>query len=452
MDVVSLLHWEFSSPSVFLFVWNTATQKGFWKPIPETIRNLDENNGGWRKSKRVRLHFQAAYNCDTPGLELLRLHLLNHNPHIVDKAVGKTQTLFFPNTPAGNEAMAKFRRHLDYGGDVTIDGSFLETSEPLRRLQGPIANWETTVSAHPVPSPHAIGMRLEMKSADGSISMLPIAQMHLLESTNKRTIYVNGHPVTPFSPEIIASPLNLRWTHLKDEKQEEWSISTANSRPTARQAAEVLPFLKAFMQGGEFRAIPLSRPHPKEHWVHNTGQPLPRLHPASAGGALDPEFEGWLEALLIIEKQFNLHFLLQNWNITRRDFWAIAEVISAIASGRSHQKFARFPVGIAPLSTEPAHQEAKAIVERHRRELASGGAQWRFSEVEDHPLNILGQSVDVGVRTAQVTGQIAVTPQELERVFAHALAGKDALFFLRDVHVITTYDNFPSGNIDNTAI
>lgn len=443
--VADLRHWEHSVPSVFLFLWNTQEQNGFWLPLPETLAKLNKEKPGWRRSKTVRLNFTADFSCEKQGLELLRIHLLQHNSQMVSQILTEHMELSFPTTPEGETDLQRFREHLDTGEVVTLNGEYLQTSESAKRLYGSINKWETTLTAHPIPDPEALAMRFEIRSQDGHIAMLPLVQMHRIEKGKLQVTYANGHPKTPYSPEIKATPFFTKLVcPMEDEEAGlKLSISTHNSIPSVQEAREAFPFLRAFLRGGEFRWGLLNRPQLEDKWQpfaqnpqYNTPVDLRKW----AGTVHDPEFEGWLEALCFISERFKVRLLLPNWELSSRDRAVVAEITAACLSHRAYQTLPTFKMGIHPLSSREAEDEARTIVARYRSLFAKGRKQLSLpSETRQRTLPLLNASIPLGACTINATGTIAVSPDELEKLFELAQKGKRAEIPFQDVRLTRTY-------------
>ncbi len=110
LEVKALLHWEVSATLVVLVVWDVKMRTGWWRPIPEIIKDLDATTKGWRNKKTAAVSLPIANGTDEAGLRLLRHAVAGHTRPLVqgDKSFALSMSL------APTEDGRRLEEHLDW--------------------------------------------------------------------------------------------------------------------------------------------------------------------------------------------------------------------------------------------------------------------------------------------------------------------------------------------------
>jgi len=124
LEVKDLLHWEVSTTLVVLVVWDVEKRAGWWRSIPEIIKELDAGSKTWREQKTIAVSIPLANGTDKDGLRALRWTVADHAlPLLAPKE--STLKLHFPRTEEGEASLAAFRRAFDDDEEVELGGGEL---------------------------------------------------------------------------------------------------------------------------------------------------------------------------------------------------------------------------------------------------------------------------------------------------------------------------------------
>jgi Domain of unknown function (DUF4365) len=204
LHVKDLLHWEVATTLVILIVWDVEKREGWWQPIPEIIKELDEKGKGWRKKQKqtskVTVTVPLANVMYGEGMRRLRWAVADHNLPMVRRHGGIQITLSFPSTGAGETACEALERVLDFGGGIDIPGEFVaEVQDPpwMRRLYGDRSPAFQSVHVSTVASKATFPVRVEVDSSDG-VATLHDVDLRVKSHGRKLVVLTNedqGRPV-----------------------------------------------------------------------------------------------------------------------------------------------------------------------------------------------------------------------------------------------------------------
>jgi hypothetical protein len=209
LEVKDLLHWEVSATLVVLVVWDVEKRTGWWRPIPEIVRELDRTAKGWRKQKTVAAGVPLANGTNEAGMKRLRWIVADHSLPLVPKPTPMTFSMVFPHTEAGREALRTFERALDQGDAVTFERGFVPTIEyPVwhRRIYGAdFVSRPIKLEFRPTPTTEAVAFRIEVDSPEGPATV-PYLKLCAAKQGRKRLVLTNEQQQLPLVFTIDLSP------------------------------------------------------------------------------------------------------------------------------------------------------------------------------------------------------------------------------------------------------
>lgn len=434
VEVKDLLHWEVSTTPVFLFVWDVTREAGHWISVPDAISALDKDNPGWRgqstrRSKlKVSVHVPAANTTDDQGLVILRLFVLQHCERQLESWYLKDFSIQFPDTPEGEAHRQEYLRSQASGETVEFPGRYVKVSERDARVLGPVNSWPSTVRMGSQPSTEIRPVKLEVREPDGTVHTVPFLEMRAVKMGTEWTTFSNGHNETPFSPERKATPFRFDMVMGQGQDHYHVNLSTEGSCPTAGELRAALPFMNAFLRGGQFRWTLLSNPHQHERQWHD--------FPASNHG-FSPLFQTLIEALCLIEEKKGCAFTVPDWHISQQDADAIQHILGAISTQRVDSSREQVNLQLAKGKHLRQNEErVRAMLDRWRR----SGGYCEFGEiVENDSRELLGVQVELGRCVRQAGGWLGRPMDELEHAIAKAKANEAISVPLLDVRVVHKY-------------
>lgn len=279
LEVKDLLHWEVSASLVVLVVWDVKRRMGWWRPIPELIRELDDANKGWRKKTTVKVTVPLANGTEGEGMKSLRRAIADHNLPIVPKS-DMEFSLMFAKTEEGRAAQQAFERALDTGEPVAFEkGSLPAVEYPTwhNRIYGPAGLGELVkVEVTPTPDTASTAVRVEIESPEGPAA-ISYVDLRPTKQGRRRLILTNEHQQQPIIFSFVLDSDGAKFTF----KQKSWGRSLYEAREVARF------MLAAATPGGVIRVILLK-----------DGQTLGSFASARAAVSYDPqEMRRWRDVL-----------------------------------------------------------------------------------------------------------------------------------------------------------
>lgn len=200
LEVKDLLHWEVSTTLVVLVVWDVRAKTGWWRPIQEMVKELDEGNKGWRKKKKVAVSVPLANGTDESGLRRLRWAVADYLLPIVPKERPMMFSLVFDTTDEGMAAARAVERAVNDGEPVTFSEGFvpgIEFPEWHRRIYGPgYVEQPIKLEIKPTGTGATTTVGVEADSPEGSAS-LPHIELRTIARGRKRLVLTNEHQRQP---------------------------------------------------------------------------------------------------------------------------------------------------------------------------------------------------------------------------------------------------------------
>jgi Domain of unknown function (DUF4365) len=199
LEVKDLLHWEVSVTLVVLVVWDVERQTGWWRPIPEIIKDLDATTKGWRKQKAAAVSVPLANGTDEAGLQQLQWAVARHSLPLNQGRNSFALFLSFALTEEGRRGAAALRNALDAGEPVELIG------ERLQRVAGPESPRRAhgddfqPVSIQVAAETHdrSFPIRIEVESSEGR-ALYPCVELRRVKSGNNRLVMTNKQQKHPF--------------------------------------------------------------------------------------------------------------------------------------------------------------------------------------------------------------------------------------------------------------
>jgi hypothetical protein len=214
LEVAALEHWEVSTTLVVLVVWDVEKRVGWWRPVPEIIKELDEASKDWRKRITVTATVPLANATDDAGFVRLRRVVANHSLPLVPKEKPTSFSLVFDGTE-GAAALRAFEKAIDMGESITLSGDLaprIEFPAWHRRIYGtqhqrrPV-KFEFT----PTPTKAIKVLRVEASSSEGTVAV-PYVEMRATIQGRKRLVLTNEHQMLPIAFTIELSDSNASLT------------------------------------------------------------------------------------------------------------------------------------------------------------------------------------------------------------------------------------------------
>lgn len=400
--VKDLTHWEVSSTSTILIVWDVKTKTGYWVSVVKAIAILDKENPSWRKSQTsATIHFSSLQDTSDNGFVGLRLLLIEEAHSFISRWFMKEGSAFvFPKTPEADKDLQTFLHGRSTGERVTLNGNYLQLGEREQRLLGPILNWDWEITVGTPPAPELHPVKLEVESSTGEIAKLDFIELQLVKKGTDEFTYSNGHHAVGEVPERKASPLLISLIQRNQEDFPHFTLSTENSWPTAQQIKETLPFLDSFVAGGKFRLTYLKHQNRDSSWTDVPAQGLPS----------SIEYSLLIDTLCAIQDRANVIFHVPDWKVSRENAMAANNALSILATGRCYRSGveASFPLNKTLLKSDAA------LMEKLLSDLSKTGGYVSFQVgPEQQSIELLGISVPLGVCIGRISGQIELSIDDL---------------------------------------
>jgi hypothetical protein len=260
LEVKDLLHWKVSTTLVVLVVWDVEKRAGWWRPIPEIVKELDETNKGWRKKKTVAVSVPLANGTDKAGLTKLRWQIADHNLPIVPKPRRTKFSLVFDKTDEGIAAFRDFKRAVEMDERLILEGKFapkIKYPEWYRRLYGhaPVIQLNKFEKGRSLLSKETIALRIDVDSSEGHAEY-PYVELRPVVQGRKRLVLTNEHQ---------SLPLVFRFEFDLYEENLAFSFKKERSGRTVYEARDAAMFLVAAATPGAMIRVT----------THRNGQFLP---------------------------------------------------------------------------------------------------------------------------------------------------------------------------------
>ena len=194
LEVKDLLHWEVSTTLVVLVIWDVKMRTGWWRPIPEIIKDLDASTKGWRKNKTGAVSVPLANGTDDAGLKVLRRAVARHNLPLVQGDKSFALSMSFASTEDGRRGADALREALDEGEPIELKG------EMVPHIKWPAWHIRTygddaqpvAIQVTPMGQDRSLPVRIEVESPEGRL-VYPYVDMRYKKSGNKRLVMSNQH-------------------------------------------------------------------------------------------------------------------------------------------------------------------------------------------------------------------------------------------------------------------
>lgn len=201
LEVKDLLHWKRSATLVVLVVWDVATRAGWWRPIPEIIKELNKTNKSWREKKTVAVSVPLENGTDENGLMRLRWTVADHSLPVVPKPKRMKISLVFERTEEQLAALQGFQRAVDLGEPLLLEGGFapkIKFPEWYRRLYGhaPVIQLSKFEKGNSSPSKKILVVRVEVDSSEGHAEYAYVELRPVIQG-RKRILLTNEHQSLP---------------------------------------------------------------------------------------------------------------------------------------------------------------------------------------------------------------------------------------------------------------
>ncbi len=201
LEVKDLLHWEVSATLVVLVVWDVEKQTGWWRPIPEIIKDLDATTKGWRKQKTVAVSVPLANGTDNTGITRLRYTVADHNVPIASKSQKMSFSLMFDDSEAGKIAFRDLKHAVEMDEPLLLKDEFapkIKFPDWYRRLYGlaPVVQLDSFEQGRALPTKKTLSVRIEVDSSEGHAEYPYIALRPLVQGT-RRLVLANEHQSLP---------------------------------------------------------------------------------------------------------------------------------------------------------------------------------------------------------------------------------------------------------------
>lgn len=373
LDVHDLLHWEVAAQLIVVMVWDVSKRTGWWETVPKIIADLDKTNGGWRGKQSITASFPSKNTTEAPALGRLRHIVADHSLPVVAK--GKPMlirpTFRFPKTPEGQEKLAEFRRALDTGTPVTLDGRFISAFRMpswYERIYGQIK--PDSVAISPAAPEVALNVRLEVESPRG-VDGIPL-RLKLVRSGRIEHELSNEDDDTPIHLKIVISQVG------DDDAKVQAGLTNTLPHPSIYHTRDAARFLLRLRRASKVRVI-----------LPDTGTVLFQTGGWKATGQSEEELRWWeriADMLCVIQSRIHQYgtLSLANADLSRDDVEAIGKMYEICRSGRVNVRGElKFNWSLTPTS----RSQMEAAIASWRKGTGSG-FEVRFSGGKAKVLNV----------------------------------------------------------------
>jgi hypothetical protein len=234
-----------STTLVVLVIWDVKLRTGWWRPIPEIIKDLDAKAKGWRKKKTVAVSVPLENTTDNVGLAGLRRTVADHNLPIVPMSRATTFSLLFDKSEAGNAAFRDFKRAVEMDESLVFAEACapkIKLPEWHQRIYGlaPVVQLSKLAKGKASLSKEAIAVRVEVTSPEGHAEY-PYVELRFVARGTKRLVLTNEHQSLPF---VFRFGFNL------DEQRLEFGFKKKRSGRTVYEALGAATFLASVASPG----------------------------------------------------------------------------------------------------------------------------------------------------------------------------------------------------------
>jgi len=426
-------HWNASGIPVFFFVWDIKTQKGKWIEISdEFIRQLSKNNEKWREQQSVTIRLPNENKTDDDGLRQIRRIVTDRfAPMFAQNKIlqGKVK-IQFPNTPEGKHLNEQMKRFRDAGDPVSLTGKYIteiEFSDWYERLYGrPKLTDKAVFNIAQQPSKKDIPAQLKLTSSKGRFVAVQNVIMRCIKRGEIEATFTNEHKPTPFYCRVVFTKENggIRFNI---------DIAMDNSRPTAREAHDALPFLKGLSTGGQ---LTFNLSGTEKEWSYSVD--LSR----NAFPEVGDELEQIITNLSNIQQRTGKELFLPDWNMTYKDSFDARQLLMILEVGRIAEAFNEQSMTLG----EPKSPEAaKTLIDIILKGRESDGEFSIQAEMAESFYPIMGTQIPLGPLRTDIKGRIS--PETIEMLQDAALSPESVdklTLTLLDGQYVSAYDQWVS--------
>jgi hypothetical protein len=220
LKVKDLEHWEKQTTVVVLVVWDVEKREGWWRPIPEILKDLDKNNAGWRKKTTATVTVPLVNATDRPGWAMLRRTIANHAAPLVSSSTSNDFGLVFQTTEAGLAALRQLERAVDFDETLTLEGKYapkIRFPEWHRRLYGhePLVQLTRLEKGKAAAANESILLRVEVDSPEGHAEYPYVALLPVVHG-RKRLVLTNQDQSLPLIFSIEATDGEARFAFRRE--------------------------------------------------------------------------------------------------------------------------------------------------------------------------------------------------------------------------------------------
>jgi Domain of unknown function (DUF4365) len=412
LEVKDLLHWEGSTTLVVLVIWDVEKRAGWWRPVPEIIKDLVSSNAGWKKKKKVCVSIPLTNSTVHSDLNMLRWKVANHNFPLIPKPNISEFELSFPPSDGGRQGVEALRRAVDTGSPVLLEGELVPTiewPEWHRRAYGSTYPQPISIHVSPKPSDASLAVRIEVESSEGS-SALPYIELRCIKQGRKNLVLTNAHQNLPLIFTLEGTDESA-WFRFKQARP-------GNGVHEAREAAAFV--LAAMPKGSTIRVVDLA-----------TGRPMVTVtspcEPTMDAIKRARQWHGLLDKLCFIQQRISSQGALSLKNgISRQDIVASEKLFKILFSGKVEGKLS-FSGKLAP---KPTSSPRSALQSHETPSLEITGTE---------PTRLLNIEIQLGkVRMVPVDGKAFLSFLKSHQDRANR-SGKPVRFRVQDLSVIEEY-------------
>ena len=431
IEVKDLCHWRDYIPQVVLFLWDAKQKHGYWQPVSEIVKDLDERVADWKNQEKVKVHVPSTNTTAFADLNALRRRLaMAIFPVLAELEPMKLHIDFeFPNTRSGNKNRDAVQRFIDTGKGTAIDARFISKmsmSELYGRKYGGVdINRKGKIVFGDLKSDRIEMLRIDLLSETKRLLHNQPIEVKPVQVGVKNVTLSNEHKPAPFMFRLVVA--------LSGDVTFTFSLNEVKT--TVTEALQACKFFDEAEKAHYLRISPLTN---KSTWG-NLGEldaPLNHKNFIQIKGS----YRETLEKLRHVETKTGVAFMLTDGGIGEEDWKEIHRVYQILETGRVRERLSRTQQNLrGPKEPNATQILVHGLLEAHQK-----GEFISMSGVHEGTyVSILGVEVPLGESRFQVNGKVA---EESINVLQEMSAAGDEVnemsFVLVDGNVVQEYTDW----------
>jgi hypothetical protein len=394
-DTDDIKNWGMENTPVYIVIWDTAKETGWYILIDEVIRKLDGRKKNWGEQGEVNIHIPLTNQLNENGLNKIQKYLTDQRFPILSQKRGLRAKLqiVLPDTEEGRKKQEEYKRHRAAGDPITFEPQFIQTVE--------FSDWYIRLFGEPAPDalrltlgpgqPKPIGpCEIDIYSPDIGAERISNIVLYIIKGGVEEITISNAPQASPYQISLVV---------YKHTQQHQFTFSVDFAGLDAFDAKKAITIQQLLALGGNLRLT-----------ISKTGQDLIFEYQSGFTSPPLPSHLEFMDNIYFIQNRTGKRIHLdEKGSFSVDDFKNAEEMVSIIKSGT----YAKSRMKASIKLLKPAIETLLEIQKKGER------LQFRLLADESW-FDILDQKFNLGPVMEQYTGRWTMPVEDVESWLADA--------------------------------